>query len=88
MVVAWWTIAAAQEAQNEASQQPLAVMGMGADGGLAGGAVVPPELMSTLNQILSAQAELARVQESLVQVCRQPEGALPVSSCVYSPASL
>ena len=54
-------LAAAQEAQTEAAQQPLVSTGLGADGAV--GATVPPELMTTLNQILSAQAELARVQE-------------------------
>jgi hypothetical protein len=80
-------IAAAQEAQNEASQQPLAAAGLGADRGVAG-AAVPPELMSTLNQILSAQAELARVQESLVQVCGQVAAALPACPSVRPPACL
>ena len=60
-------IAAAEAEQNAAAEQPRAAVGLGADGG-ATGAVVPPELITTLNQILAAQAELARVQESLVQV--------------------
>lgn len=55
-------LAAAAEAQELASQQPQEMM--------AGGGAMPPELMATLNQILSAQAELARVQESLVQAVR------------------
>lgn len=58
-------IAAAQDAQTAAAQQPLVRAGASAG---AVGTAVPPELMTTLNQILSAQAELARVQESLVQV--------------------
>ena len=76
-------IAAAEAEQNAAAEQPRAAVGLGADGG-ATGAVVPPELITTLNQILAAQAELARVQESLVQVrtgLRLPVSARPT---VYS----
>jgi len=58
---------AAKEATEIAAQTPTVALAAGG-GGSAGAAVVPPELLTTLNQILSAQAELARVQESLVQV--------------------
>ena len=68
---------AAKEATEIAAQTPTVALAAGG-GGSAGAAVVPPELMTTLNQILSAQAELARVQESLVQVRESAPNPPPI----------
>ena len=62
-------LAAASDAAKVAETEVSAVPVGGAGGAAAAGAM-PPELAATLNQILAAQAELGRVQESLVQAVR------------------